>query len=62
MSDARIEIRDSNNQATYYLVIPISEEFYKSSIEFTPNNNETQIVFRTYNSNESLYVDNIQLQ
>lgn len=61
VNNAHIETRTNSGFPTHTLVLPVLDEFYKYSLEFTPNNNETMVIFRTYNTEGSLYVDEIRL-
>lgn len=56
-----VQIRNSDNTPAHSVNIPVTNNFCNYSIEFTATGDEAQIVFRTYNSEESLYVDNIRL-
>ena len=56
-----MEIRNSNNAVVSRLVLPVTEDFVNYSLEFVSSGVEVQIIFRTYNSESSLYVDNIRL-
>ena len=61
VSGASIEIRTSDNTAVSKVVLPVTNDFVNYSLELTSTGVEVQIVFRTYNSASSLYVDNIRL-
>lgn len=56
-----VQIRNSDNTPAHSVNLPVTNNFCNYSIEFTATGDEVQIIFRTYNSEESLYVDNIRL-
>ena len=60
-SGSSVQIRNSDNTLAHLVNLPVISDFCNYSIEFTATGDESQIIFRTYNSEESLYVDNIRL-
>lgn len=61
VSGASIEIRTPDNTAVSKITLPVTNDFVDYSLELLSSGVEVQIVFRTYNSEDSLYVDNIRL-
>ncbi len=61
ISGATIEIRNSDGDRLFILSIPVTSDFHYYSLEFTSTGIESKITFRTYNSENSLYMDNIRL-
>lgn len=61
VSGASIEIRDSNNSVVERVVLPVTNDFCNYYVEFTATGSESQIIFRSYDSDYPLYIDNIRL-
>lgn len=61
ISNAKIEIRKSSGQSTSSLTIPVLDGWYEYILEFTPNQDESLIVFLTFDSENALYLDDISL-
>lgn len=61
VSGASMEIRDDSGDALFRVYLPVTSNFHRYSLEFMSTGIESKIIFRTYNSENSLYVDNIRL-
>ena len=60
ISGATLGVR-IDDATTYSVNLPVSDSFQTVSLSFTPST-ENWIVFRTYNSNQLLYIDDIELR
>ena len=60
ISEASLQLRN-NNSVSLSVNIPVASGFQYVSLKFNPQNDST-IVFRTYNSNYSMFIDNLNLQ